>query len=124
MSESARIRPPLKHRARQLRRELTDAERALWRHLRQRQVAGLRFRRQHPLGRYIVDFACLDARLVIEVDGGQHGEREDYDEERTAWLQQRGFRVLRFWNNEVLNNIYGVMERITEAIRIGSQPPS
>jgi len=76
-------------------------KRALWRHLRQRQVAGLIFRRQHPLGRYIFDFACLDARLVIEVDDGQHGECEDYDEERTARLQERGFRVLRFWNNEV-----------------------
>ena len=89
-------------RARELRRNLTDAERALWQVLRNRQVSGYRFRRQAPIGPYVVDFVCFEIRLVIEVDGGQHIERADYDEGRTAWLEGAGFRVIRFWNNEVL----------------------
>lgn len=91
---------------------MTDAERLPWRHLRQRQVAGQKFRRQHPMGNYIVDFACLEASLIVEVDGGQHADRQEYDRERTAWLEGRGFRVLRFWNNEVLTNIEGGREVI------------
>jgi very-short-patch-repair endonuclease len=91
---------------------MTDAERLLWRHLRQRQMAGLKFRRQHPLGRFIVDFVCIEAALVIEVDGGQHGEREAEDAARTAWLNSQGYRVLRFWNNEILDNIDAVRQAV------------
>jgi very-short-patch-repair endonuclease len=94
-------------RAKQLRKHMTDAERALWRHLRSRQLSGHKFRRQQPIGQYVVDFVCLEKRLVIELDGGQHAETDQasYDDERTAWLEQNGYRVLRFWNHEVLRSI-------------------
>lgn len=95
-----------------LRENATEAERKLWHHLRRKQVAGLRFRRQYPLGPYIVDFICLPARLIIEVDGGQHGDQAERDAMRTAWLERQGFRVIRFWNNEVLGNIEGVLHDI------------
>jgi very-short-patch-repair endonuclease len=103
--------------ARQLRKNMTDAECALWRLLRQRQINGLRFRRQVPIDHYIVDFACLEARLVIEVDGGQHFESET-DKRRDAYLQVQGFRVLRFWNNDVLSNPDGVHRVITETLAL------
>lgn len=99
-------------RSRKLRSTLTDAEQLLWRHLRQKQMAGIKFRRQHPVGPYVIDFACLSAKLAIEIDGGQHAEMKSKDAQRDAFLIQKGFRVLRFWNNEVLGNIEGVMERI------------
>jgi very-short-patch-repair endonuclease len=97
--------------ARQLRKNMTDAERALWRLLRQRQINGLRFRRQVPINHYIVDFACLEARLVVEVDGGQHSESQA-DKKRDAYLRSQGFRVLRLWNNDVLSNREGVHRAI------------
>ena len=100
-------------RARHLRRVMTDAERRLWRELRAHRFAAWHFRRQHPVGPYIVDFICLAARLVIEIDGGQHSP--DRDGRRTAWLEAAGFRVLRFWNNEVLANSEGVLQAIAEA---------
>jgi very-short-patch-repair endonuclease len=103
-------------RSRKLRSTLTDAEQLLWRHLRMKQIAGVKFRRQHPVGRYVVDFACLAKRLAIEVDGGQHAENQKHDRQRDADLMQQGFRVLRFWNNEVLGNIEGVMEKIWAAV--------
>jgi len=103
--------------ARQLRKNMTDAERAMWRLLRQRQISGLRFRRQVPIDQYIVDFACLEARLVIEVDGGQHFESEA-DKRRDAYLHGQGFRVLRFWNNDVLSNPDGVHRVITETLAL------
>ncbi|MGV3628756.1 MAG: endonuclease domain-containing protein [Betaproteobacteria bacterium] len=103
-------------RSRKLRSTLTDAEQLLWRHLRQKQMAGIKFRRQHPVGPYVIDFACLSAKLAIEVDGGQHAEMESKDAQRDAFLAQNGFRVLRFWNNEVLDNIEGVMEQICTAV--------
>ncbi len=103
-------------RSRKLRGTLTDAEQLLWHHLRQKQVAGIKFRRQHPVGRYVVDFVCLANRLAIEVDGGQHAEMKLQDRQRDAFLAQEGFRVLRFWNNEVLGNIDGVMESIWAAV--------
>ena len=102
-------------RARELRSNATDAELRLWSALRRRQLDGLRFRRQVPLGRYIVDLACYDARIVVELDGGQHGEQHEEDAVRAAWLQDRGFRVLRFWNHEVFENLEGVLEKIRVA---------
>lgn len=107
--------------ARELRGNPTDAESKLWLRLRRKQVDGHRFRRQVPLGPYVVDFACFDARLIIEVDGGQHTEETaERDATRTAWLEGQGFRVLRFWNNEVLGNIDGVIETIRAALDITS----
>jgi len=103
-------------RARELRRNMTDAERALWRHLRRKQVAGRRFRRQQPIGEYIVDFACLEKKLVVEVDGGQHAE-EERDAARTRWLEGRGYRVLRFWNTEVLGQMDSVLAAIEESLQ-------
>ena len=104
--------------ARHLRKMMTDAERSLWRHLRDRQIDGFRFRRQVSIGRYIVDFACLEKRLIVEVDGGQHDINRDDDTVRDAWLTKEGYRVLRFWNNEVLSNREGVLARIAEALAI------
>jgi len=95
---------------------MTDAERRLWACLRGRRLAAYKFRRQHPLGRFIVDFACIEYRLVIEADGGQHNENEA-DERRTAWLEREGWQVLRFWNNEILTNSEGVVVMILEALR-------
>jgi len=86
-------------------------------HLRRKQLGTHRFRRQVPLGPYIADFVCLDARLIVEVDGGQHAERTTQDGQRTAWLESQNFRVLRFWNNDVLGNIEGVLETILEALK-------
>lgn len=103
-------------RARQLRRNATDAEIRLWSRLRRKQLAGFRFRRQHPLGSYIVDFFCPEARLIVEVDGGQHGEENAHDARRTEWLEARGYRVARFWNNEVLSNTDGVLTAILVAL--------
>ncbi|MBD3728923.1 MAG: endonuclease domain-containing protein [Sphingomonadales bacterium] len=97
-------------RARLLRRNMTDAEQRIWQALRNRALAGLKFRRQVPVGPYIVDFQCRDRQLVVEIDGGQHDEMEDA--ERTAFLRAQGYRVIRFWNHEVLENLDGVLERI------------
>ena len=104
--------------AKQLRKNSTDAERALWRVLRSRRLGGHKFRRQQPLGSFIVDFVCLEARLVVEIDGGQHGEGKQFahDSKRTAWLQEENFRVLRFWNHEVLDQLHSVCEAIGEAL--------
>ncbi len=101
--------------ARKLRKTMTDAERALWRLLRDRRLEGWRFRRQGPVDRYIVDFICFEARLIIEVDGGQHSESEG-DKKRDAYLKSQGFRVLRIWNNEVLLNPDGVYQTIIKAL--------
>lgn len=111
-------------RARELRKNLTDAERKLWAQLRLRQVEGHRFRRQRPVGPYIVDFICLEQRLIIEVDGGQHAERTSKDAKRDAWLRSQGYRVLRFWNNEVLSQTEGVLHVIIEALGEEGRPPS
>ncbi|MBI1776236.1 MAG: endonuclease domain-containing protein [Proteobacteria bacterium] len=118
----ARINARTRTRARTLRTTPTEAERVLWRRIRFRQLHGLRFRRQHPVPPYIVDFACLEMGLVVEIDGGQHamGPRENA---RTAFLEKVGWRVLRFWNNEVLANIEGVLERITAECPHPCPPP-
>jgi very-short-patch-repair endonuclease len=108
-------------RVRQLRVDATDAERRLWGVLRDRRLAGFKFRRQHRLGPFIVDFICFESRLVIEADGGQHVDNA-YDERRTAWLEQRGWRVIRFWNTDILTNIDGVQEMILGHLR-NPHPP-
>jgi len=102
--------------ARRLRANLTDAETRLWARLRYKQIANHRFRRQVPIGPYIVDFFCPAAKLVIEVDGGQHAERVAQDVARTIWLAHRGYNVLRFWNNDIFDDLDGVLEKITDAL--------
>ena len=102
--------------AKQLRKEETDAERLLWYRLRNRQIANSKFRRQHVIDPYIVDFICLEHRLAVEVDGGQHAERIPEDSRRTEFLASKGFRVLRFWNNDVLTQTEGVLESIYSAL--------
>ena len=105
--------------ARELRQEQTNAEKALWMRLRSRQLQGVKFRRQQPIGPYIVDFASFERKLIIEIDGGQHSEEtiKERDEKRTIGLKERDYRIIRFWNNEVLTNLEGVLERIREALR-------
>ena len=109
--------------ARELRKNPTTAERALWRHLRLRQVEGQKFRRQQPFGQYIVDFVCFEAKVIVEVDGAQHANQATYDSQRTEWLEGQGFRVLRFWNNQVLAEVEAVKESILEAVREKMDPP-
>ncbi len=112
-----RASPKLQARARELRREMTPAERKLWQHIRNRQVAGAHFRKQHAVGTYIVDFYCAQAKLVIEVDGDSHAEQAEYDGQRTQWLnEQKDYRVLRFTNEEVQRNFEGVLDKILEAL--------
>jgi len=103
-------------KARRLRTQMTDAEQRLWQHLRARQMLGFKFRRQHPIGPFIADFACLQAGLVIEVDGGQHGELATEDARRTRYLNRQGFRVLRFWNHDVLQHTDACLEMILQAL--------
>ena len=102
-------------RAKELRRNSTDAECLLWRHLKAKQVLGLKFRRQAQIGRYIAEFVCYEVGLIVEADGGQHIEKMRDDEERTRWLGSQGFTVLRFWNHEVLVNIEVVMDVVRVA---------
>jgi very-short-patch-repair endonuclease len=110
--------------ARRLRRSHTTAESKLWRHLANRQTGGAKFRRQHPIGPYIVDFASLEHGLVVEVDGGHHDltTMTKADDVRTSWLELNGFTVLRFWNNEVNDNIEGVLHVITTSVTAGGSP--
>ncbi len=110
-------------RARYLRRNGSDAETLLWRHLRNRQIDGCKFRRQEPRSRFIADFVCIERKLIVEVDGGQHGVRTDADVRRSALLAREGFRVVRFWNNDVLTNIEGVVFRIHEALQESHPDP-
>lgn len=105
-------------RVKQLRVDMTKAERKLWSALRGRRLAGFKFRRQRRIGPFIVDFVCMESRVIVEADGGQHADNA-HDERRTLWLQQRGWRVLRFWNNEILENIDGVQLAI---LRILEEP--
>jgi very-short-patch-repair endonuclease len=102
---------------RELRTKMSDAEQAMWHFLRGRQISGLKFRRQHPFADYILDFVCLEIKLVIEVDGSQHELQAKYDENRTQELQSAGFSVLRFWNNEVLVEKESVKEKIWLAVQ-------
>jgi very-short-patch-repair endonuclease len=102
--------------ARDLRKNMTDAERLLWYHLRHRQFAGCRFRRQAPIGPYIVDFVCFEHRLIVELDGSQHAVQVEEDVRRTEWLNSQGFRVLRFWNNQMFEEREEVLETIWIAL--------
>ena len=112
----------LNTRARRLRQSSTEAERRLWSQLRGRNLEGWKFRRQEPIGPYFADFMCRRAKLVIEVDGGQHADSQISDEIRTRFLQSQGFRVMRFWNHDVLSNTNGVLTEITSTLaEIGSQ---
>ena len=110
-----RLRPEQRAFAQHLRANATDVERALWRGLRGTHFEQLRFRRQHPIGRYIVDFACVQGRLVIELDGGQHADSAT-DPARDRWLASQGWRILRFWNHDVLGNLDGVLSVIGDAL--------
>lgn len=115
-----RASPLIQTRAQKLRRELTPAERKLWQHLRGRQLEGAFFRRQHAVGRFILDFFCAKAKLVIELDGPHHftPEQTAYDAERTRWLnKQKHYRVIRFTNAEVMNNMEGVLAKIREELK-------
>ncbi|MBI5612782.1 MAG: DUF559 domain-containing protein [Gammaproteobacteria bacterium] len=109
--------------SRHLRRNMSDAEHALWRHLRLRQIKGYKFRRQHPWRSYVLDFVCLEAKLIVEVDGGQHQRSRNGDSLRTSKLEAEGFQVLRFWNNEVLTNIEGVKAVIWNSLPDEISPP-
>ena len=99
-----------------LRKNQTEAETLLWRRIRNRQLGGYKFRRQHFFPPYVVDFLCIEKRLVIELDGGQHASAVEADERRTKFLEQKGFSVVRFWNNEVLGDAETVLERILELL--------
>jgi very-short-patch-repair endonuclease len=106
-----------KNRARELRKNLTDAEKMLWNHIRLRQMGDYKFRRQQPIGKYIVDFVCLEKRLIIEVDRGQHDEQSPYDSNRDSWLISQGYRILRFWNNQIFGELEAVKETIFETLK-------
>lgn len=106
----------LTNKARSLRKNQTDVEQLVWKHLRNRQLYNYKFRRQYPIEPYIADFACLELKLIIELDGGQHACRINYDDQRSLFLKQRGFKVIRFWNNDVIENTVGVFEAIHLAI--------
>jgi len=108
--------------ARGLRRRQTDAERRLWSRLRDRRLTGAKFSRQVPIGAYVVDFCCREVKLIVELDGGQHAGQKAYDSERSAFLGRLGYRVLRFWANEVLSNTEGVLIRIVETLATRPSP--
>jgi very-short-patch-repair endonuclease len=103
-------------RARELRKALTPAEIKLWTYLREGKLNGVRFRRQYALGKYIPDFCAIKHRLIIELDGSQHLEQREYDAERTAFFETKGYRVLRFWNNDIMNNMDAVLKVILNAL--------
>lgn len=108
------MRDEFQHIAKVLRKRTTDAERLLWRYLRLGQLGGCKFRRQEPIGKYVVDFVCYEKRIIVEVDGGQHCAEKDGNRDR--WFEEQGFKVLRFWNNKVLKNSQGVLEMIRNVV--------
>lgn len=110
--------------ARKLRKSETDAERKIWQQLRSRSLNGAKFRRQHPIGPYVVDFICINEKLIIELDGSQHQQQQDYDAQRTAFLEQAGYRVLRFWDDDALSRTEDVMQAIFDALGSPSPEPS
>ena len=112
MSRLKRSNPKIMHQAGELRKEPTPAETKLWAYLRGNQLNGVNFRRQHAIGNYIIDFCALKYKLIIELDGSQHLEQKEYDTERTRFLEEQGFQVIRFWNNQVMNELDGVISEI------------
>ena len=116
----------IQKRAQHLRKNMTMAEKKLWNRLRHHQFAGLRFRRQVPLGNYIVDFACFEPKIIIELDGSQHADQVDYDTDRTKYLKLLGYKVLQFWNNEIESKIDAVLQMIWNNIspHPACRPPS
>ena len=102
----------LKNHIRELRQNSTDAEKHLWYFLRAKRLNGYKFRRQHPIHPFVVDFICLEKNLIIELDGGQHAPQQSYDKQRTAFLEFKGYKVLRFWNNVVFNETRAVLNTI------------
>ena len=106
------MRGEVLNKAKTLRTNQTEAEQRLWYHLRAHRFMGLKFKRQKPMGRYIVDLVCMERQLIIELDGGQHAEQVAYDQHRDAWLRSQGYTVLRFWNNEVMQQLEDVLEQI------------
>ena len=119
-----RTTPKIFARAKALHRNMSLAEAKLWKHLRAHRVGDVHFRNQHAIGNYIVDFCAPRKKLIIEVDGSQHIEQKEYDNERTAFLEAKGYRVLRFWNNDVMNNTDAVLEVICNVLReITDQKP-
>ena len=116
MPRPPRSTPKIMRRATELRREETPAEGKLWAYLRGRKIKGIKFRRQHAIGNYIVDFCAVKEKLVIELDGSQHLGQSEYDEERTAYLESQGYKVIRFWNNQVMNDISGCVIAIEGAL--------
>ena len=114
-------------KSRELRKNMTSQERKLWSIIKNRQFFGYRFRRQFPIGQYIVDFICREKKIIIEIDGGQHNEIKNiqYDNKRTEYLISEGYKVIRFWNNDVDKNIGGVYEKLKEFFEIGGNitPP-
>ena len=115
MPRPPRSNPKTRTHAIELRKEPTPAERKLWAVIRNDQL-GVNFRRQHAIGNYIPDFVCIEKKLIIELDGSQHLEQEEYDKERTKYLESKDYKVIRFWNNEVMNNIEGVILAIIYAM--------
>ena len=109
--------------AKQLRRELTKEERRLWYLLRSRRFENYKFRRQHPVDHYILDFACCAAHLAVELDGGQHDEKQEYDRQRTCWLNEKDWHVIRFWNNELWDNEEAVLEKFLETLQMLQPSP-
>jgi very-short-patch-repair endonuclease len=113
-----RVNGAADERAKRLRRNSTDAERLMWAHLRGRRLAGYKFKRQVPIAGYVVDFVALEAKLIVEIDGGQHSIRIEEDRVRTEELERFGYRIVRFWNHDVLNNIEGVLEALVQELHI------
>jgi very-short-patch-repair endonuclease len=109
-------------RSRALRHDATDAEAKLWQALRGKAFAKAKFRRQHSIGKFIVDFCCVGKKLIVELDGSQHADIQPQDEERTAWIERRGFRVIRFWNFEVFESLSDVLDRIAEKLEDATAP--
>jgi very-short-patch-repair endonuclease len=112
-----RTTPKIFARAKALSRNQTSAEEKLWTHLRTHRMGDIHFRRQHAIGNYIVDFAAPRKKLIIELDGSQHREQKEYDQERTAFLNSKGYKILRFWNNDVMNNLEGVLTVIWQTLK-------
>ncbi|MFC3909776.1 endonuclease domain-containing protein [Legionella dresdenensis] len=111
------MKPDFLKRAKALRQASTDAESRLWLYLRAHRLEGFKFKRQVPIDNYIVDFVCMQQKLIVELDGGQHMLNQEYDEKRTLYLNSQGYRVLRFWNNDVLQQTGTVLEVILRALR-------